>query len=340
MLASSDVVLGSAKFTASKIRQLMKMALDGSPLVLNFMWSIQQSGRGDLRFIGDLELETGRQVCDVDVYLAGPNAPSYGWHVDSVDNLVVCVKGKKNFRIAGHSPGSQVAYDGILEVGDAVYVPAHAFHNGKGTDGGASIILSVGLGRAAANGSCTVTQGSYSADEHLDDRAVNFCNDAQIPEDVSRCKSIVERVAQLNADLKAGKHVAPSVSARESSGCSENCDDEILIEEERELAEISAHVHDEHERVRREQAAQQRLESKLQLLDKHYKLAQSRVGAMVALSGQRFDALEPGALDSSHPGRAWERIGIASLLASVASFMRAIGLVYRLRSPRVKGRSL
>eukprot|EP00750_Incisomonas_marina_P006715 INCI14707.6.p1 GENE.INCI14707.6~~INCI14707.6.p1 ORF type:complete len:317 (+),score=36.97 INCI14707.6:392-1342(+) len=85
-----------------------------------------------------------RQPFDADLYAAQPNTGSYGWHTDSVDNLVICVAGSKNFQIAGTQLGLPPVVNVTLWPGDAVWVPAGTFHKGVGGHE-QSLIWSIGF---------------------------------------------------------------------------------------------------------------------------------------------------------------------------------------------------
>ena len=91
-----------------------------------------------------VEQATGREVADADFYIARPGAGSYGWHFNSVDNLVYCVNGTKRFRVAGTEVGSELTVDVVMEPGDAVWVPSGFYHIGVGGDE-PSIIFSIGF---------------------------------------------------------------------------------------------------------------------------------------------------------------------------------------------------
>ena len=47
-----------------------------------------------------------------------------------VQVLLVMLRGKKRFRVAGKALGSSVAIDHMLQPGDAIYIPAGCFHSG------------------------------------------------------------------------------------------------------------------------------------------------------------------------------------------------------------------
>ena len=83
----------------------------------------------------ELDAATLRPFCNADVYAtAGPSA-SLGWHIDDVDVLLVMLRGRKRFRVAGRTFGSDVAIDARLQAGDLLYIPSLTFHTGGGDDG-------------------------------------------------------------------------------------------------------------------------------------------------------------------------------------------------------------
>ena len=47
-----------------------------------------------------------------------------------VQVLLVMLRGKKRFRVAGQALGSSIAIDHVLRPGDAIYIPAGCFHSG------------------------------------------------------------------------------------------------------------------------------------------------------------------------------------------------------------------
>ena len=79
-----------------------------------------------------LDEMTGRPYRDADVYLtaAKQSSASLGWHVDDIDVLLVMLRGRKRFRVAGRAVGSEVTIDHWMESGDAIYIPALNFHTG------------------------------------------------------------------------------------------------------------------------------------------------------------------------------------------------------------------
>jgi hypothetical protein len=75
--------------------------------------------------------------------------PSAG-HIDDVDVLLVQLRGSKRFRVAGRAAGSAVVVDHLLNVGDALYIPALYFHTGgdsssASSDAPPSTMLSVAM---------------------------------------------------------------------------------------------------------------------------------------------------------------------------------------------------
>ena len=96
-----------------------------------------------------LNTATRRPYSDVDVFMTSSEADSsasIGWHVDELDVLLVQLRGRKRFRVAGVTPGSALRVDATLEPGDAVYVPAGYWHcGGDNAEQEHSILLSVAL---------------------------------------------------------------------------------------------------------------------------------------------------------------------------------------------------
>ena len=86
----------------------------------------------------NLDDATQRPYCDADIYCtaAASASASLGWHVDDVDVLLIMLKGRKRFRVAGRTFGSTVAIDAMLEAGDALFIPALTFHTGGGDERG------------------------------------------------------------------------------------------------------------------------------------------------------------------------------------------------------------
>jgi len=84
-------------------------------------------------WLSQLELATGRPHDTVDAYCTdgkGLSSASAGWHIDDVDVLLIMLRGKKRFRVAGRTLGSHVEIDHVLESGDALFIPALTFHTG------------------------------------------------------------------------------------------------------------------------------------------------------------------------------------------------------------------
>ena len=64
-----------------------------------------------------LDATTGRPFRDADVYVTpGPphSSASLGWHVDDIDVLLLLLRGRKRFRVAGRTLGSEVAIDHVM----------------------------------------------------------------------------------------------------------------------------------------------------------------------------------------------------------------------------------
>lgn len=84
------------------------------------------------RWLLQLQSTTERPIRDADAYLtsAASSSASLGWHVDDIDVLLVMLRGRKRFRVAGETAGSAVVIDHLMEAGDAIYIPALTFHSG------------------------------------------------------------------------------------------------------------------------------------------------------------------------------------------------------------------
>lgn len=109
-------------------------------------------------WLSALDEITGRRYRDADAYLtaAQQSSASLGWHVDDIDVLLVMLRGRKRFRVAGRAVGSAVTIDHWMEGGDAIYIPALHFHTGGDSPSGeaaaqqdaaaeGSILLSVAI---------------------------------------------------------------------------------------------------------------------------------------------------------------------------------------------------
>uniref|UniRef100_A0A6T7YJV8 JmjC domain-containing protein n=1 Tax=Prymnesium polylepis TaxID=72548 RepID=A0A6T7YJV8_9EUKA len=99
-------------------------------------------------WLDTLPFRIGRAVHSIDVYATGKqtSSASFGWHMDGEDVLILMVHGRKRFRVASHAIGSPVVVDTVLRAGDALYIPAMAFHCGGGGAPFDSILLSISLG--------------------------------------------------------------------------------------------------------------------------------------------------------------------------------------------------
>lgn len=88
------------------------------------------------RWLETLDDATERPFRDADVYMTAPpsSSASLGWHIDDVDVLLVMLRGRKRFRVAGTALGSRVTIDHELKPGDAIYIPALTFHTGGSND--------------------------------------------------------------------------------------------------------------------------------------------------------------------------------------------------------------
>ena len=89
---------------------------------------------------------TGRPLEDADVYVTngrGATSASFGWHIDDIDVLLVLLRGRKRFRVAGATVGSTPVIDHVMAPGDAIFVPAGAFHTGGQSEPSDSMLLSV-----------------------------------------------------------------------------------------------------------------------------------------------------------------------------------------------------
>ena len=93
---------------------------------------------------------TGRNHRDADVYAtaADMSSASLGWHVDDIDVLLVMLRGRKRFRVAGPAVGSAVVIDHWMQPGDVIYIPALTFHSGgdSSSPSSPSTITSTGTG--------------------------------------------------------------------------------------------------------------------------------------------------------------------------------------------------
>eukprot|EP00310_Coccolithus_braarudii_P019013 CAMPEP_0183339752 /NCGR_PEP_ID=MMETSP0164_2-20130417/6565_1 /TAXON_ID=221442 /ORGANISM="Coccolithus pelagicus ssp braarudi, Strain PLY182g" /LENGTH=296 /DNA_ID=CAMNT_0025509807 /DNA_START=27 /DNA_END=917 /DNA_ORIENTATION=+ len=119
------------------------------------------------RWVSEIDAATLRPFRDADVYVTSASAStsaSFGWHIDDIDVLLVLLSGSKRFRVAGRALGSAPVIDHVMTPGDAIFIPAGAFHTGgQSTLPDDSILLSIAFDwatdveaqRAAAE---TVTQ--------------------------------------------------------------------------------------------------------------------------------------------------------------------------------------
>lgn len=85
----------------------------------------------------------GREVRDIHVFVASPNAISFNWHTDKVDAMLCMISGSKHVRVAGQTPYSDVQIDSIINPGDCVYFPAYFYHNLISVT--PSVLVSIGL---------------------------------------------------------------------------------------------------------------------------------------------------------------------------------------------------
>ena len=91
--------------------------------------------------------------------------------------LLVLLRGRKRFRVAGRTLGSRPVIDHAMEAGDAIYIPALTFHSG-GLDEQPedSTLLSLALSPADADAATAAVNRWKNARLAILDRAPRWCH--------------------------------------------------------------------------------------------------------------------------------------------------------------------
>jgi len=99
-------------------------------------------------WLAALETRSGRRLLDVDAYLTSApthakTSASLGWHIDDIDVLLIMLRGRKRFCVAGRTLGSEVSIDHCMSPGDAIFIPALTFHSGGSAEPEESLMISI-----------------------------------------------------------------------------------------------------------------------------------------------------------------------------------------------------
>ena len=99
-------------------------------------------------WLAALETRSGRCLLDVDAYLTSApthakTSASLGWHIDDIDVLLIMLRGRKRFCVAGRTLGSEVSIDHCMLPGDSIFIPALTFHSGGSAEPEESLMISI-----------------------------------------------------------------------------------------------------------------------------------------------------------------------------------------------------
>lgn len=85
-----------------------------------------------------------REIENIYLYYAPKDRGSFGWHYDTVDVYIYCLKGTRKFQVSGTESHKDLIIDTILTQGDSIYIPAGYYHKGYSTNE-TSITVNVGF---------------------------------------------------------------------------------------------------------------------------------------------------------------------------------------------------